>query len=58
LEAGERATNLPDGCCEAIFMRRVYHHLSEPPAILTSIVVLFAVCAPQYLAMFRGVVSK
>ncbi len=37
LEAGERATNLPAGCCEAIFMRRVYHHLSEPSAILASI---------------------
>ena len=37
LEAGRRATNLPAGCCEAIFMRRVYHHLSEPPAMLTSI---------------------
>jgi ubiquinone/menaquinone biosynthesis C-methylase UbiE len=37
LEAGERATNLPAGCCEVIFMRRVYHHLSEPPAILASI---------------------
>lgn len=37
VEAGDRATNLPAGCCEAIFMRRVYHHLSEPPAILASI---------------------
>lgn len=37
LEAGEQATNLPGGCCEAIFMRRVYHHLSDPPAILASI---------------------
>jgi precorrin-6B methylase 2 len=37
LEAGERATNLPAECCDAIFMRRVYHHLSAPSAILTSI---------------------
>lgn len=37
LEAAERATNLPAGCCDAIFMRRVYHHLSDPPAILASI---------------------
>jgi precorrin-6B methylase 2 len=37
LEAGERGTGLPSGCCDAIFMRRVYHHLSAPPAILTSI---------------------
>jgi ubiquinone/menaquinone biosynthesis C-methylase UbiE len=24
------ATNLPDACCEAIFMRRVYHHFLSP----------------------------
>lgn len=24
------ATNLPDACCEAIFMRRVYHHFLNP----------------------------
>jgi len=24
------ATNLPDACCEAIFMRRVYHHFPNP----------------------------
>jgi precorrin-6B methylase 2 len=37
-EAGERATGLPSGCCDAIFMRRrVYHHRSAPSAILTSI---------------------
>jgi ubiquinone/menaquinone biosynthesis C-methylase UbiE len=23
-------TNLPEGCCEAIFMRRVYHHFTDP----------------------------
>jgi ubiquinone/menaquinone biosynthesis C-methylase UbiE len=23
-------TNLPDSCCEAIFMRRVYHHFTDP----------------------------
>jgi precorrin-6B methylase 2 len=37
LEAGERATGLPSECCDAIFMRRVYHHLTAPSAILTSI---------------------
>jgi precorrin-6B methylase 2 len=37
LEAAERATGLPSECCDAIFMRRVYHHLSAPSAILTSI---------------------
>ena len=33
VEAGERDTNLEAGCCDAIFMRRVYHHLSDAPAI-------------------------
>jgi len=37
LEAGERATGLPSECCDAIFMRRVYHHLTAPSATLTSI---------------------
>ncbi len=23
-------TNLPDGCCDAIFMRHVYHHFGDP----------------------------
>ena len=30
LEGATRATNLPDGCCDAIFMRDVYHHLTSP----------------------------
>jgi precorrin-6B methylase 2 len=37
LEAGERATGLPAECCDAIFMRRVYHHLTAPSDILASI---------------------
>ncbi len=37
LEAGARATNLSAACCDAIFMRRVYHHLSDPSPILTSV---------------------
>lgn len=26
-------TNLPEGCCDALYSRLVYHHLSEPDAI-------------------------
>jgi predicted methyltransferase len=37
LAAGERATNLSAVCCDAIFMRRVYHHLSAPSPILAGI---------------------
>jgi SAM-dependent methyltransferase len=27
--AGELATNLPDACCDAIYMRNVYHHIGD-----------------------------
>ncbi len=30
VKADPIGTNLPDSCCEAIFMRRVYHHFSDP----------------------------
>ena len=30
LKADPVGTNLPDACCEAIFMRRVYHHFVNP----------------------------
>ena len=30
VEGATRATNLPDGCCDAIFLRDVYHHLTSP----------------------------
>ena len=29
IEGGASSTNLPDACCDAIFLRDVYHHLSE-----------------------------
>jgi predicted methyltransferase len=30
VKAGEAETNLPRECCDSIFMRRVYHHFTEP----------------------------
>src|ERR1700719_1697908 len=30
LESKEADTNLPSECCDAIFLRRVYHHLTRP----------------------------
>lgn len=27
------STNLPDACCDALFSRVVYHHLTDPAAI-------------------------
>ena len=43
LQAAVDSTNLPDGCCDAIFMRVVYHHFSNPEAINKS---LFAALKP------------
>ncbi len=33
IRAGEHSANLPDGCCDIIYMRRVYHHLDDAAAI-------------------------
>jgi SAM-dependent methyltransferase len=33
ITAAATRTNLPDGCCDAIFTRNVYHHLSDHAAI-------------------------
>ncbi|MGB2621213.1 MAG: methyltransferase domain-containing protein [Candidatus Acidiferrum sp.] len=30
LESAEAETNLPPFCCDAIYLRRVYHHLTKP----------------------------
>ena len=30
VESKEAETNLPTGCCDAIYLRRVYHHLTKP----------------------------
>ena len=30
VKAGEAATNLPHECCDSVFMRRVYHHFTQP----------------------------
>jgi ubiquinone/menaquinone biosynthesis C-methylase UbiE len=36
-EAALAGTNLPDACCDAIFMRAVYHHFTSPPAMLAAL---------------------
>lgn len=43
LEAGSVQTNLPDGCCDAVFMRHVYHHIGGPAEMNAS---LFASLKP------------
>lgn len=30
-------TNLPDACCDAIFMRTVYHHFTSPPTMIAAL---------------------
>jgi len=38
LEGSVGSANLPDGCCDAVFLRDVYHHLTRPEAFDKSIV--------------------
>ncbi|HMI51292.1 MAG TPA: class I SAM-dependent methyltransferase [Candidatus Saccharimonadales bacterium] len=37
VKAAEADTSLPPACCDSIFMRLVYHHLTKPSAIGTSL---------------------
>ena len=37
LRAGERDSNLPPGCCDAVYMQRVFHHLTDPGAVVESV---------------------
>ncbi|MDZ7773159.1 MAG: methyltransferase domain-containing protein [Balneolaceae bacterium] len=39
LEGHPLRTNLPEACCQAIYMRRVYHHITDPPAFNRSLFV-------------------
>jgi len=37
LEGGADRTNLPAACCDALFLRHVYHHIGEIPAFNKSL---------------------
>jgi ubiquinone/menaquinone biosynthesis C-methylase UbiE len=37
LESAAASTNLPDACCDAIFLRDVYHHLTQPASFNRSL---------------------
>ena len=37
VEGGAAQTNLPDACCDAIFMRLVYHHFGDPASMNASL---------------------
>ena len=38
IEGETHSTNLPDGCCDAIWMSKVYHHFTDPRAMDASLV--------------------
>lgn len=37
IQGGQQSAGLPDGCCDVIYMRRVYHHLTHADAINNSL---------------------
>lgn len=37
LDGDANRTNLPEGCCDAVFMRSVYHHIEDPAAMNRSL---------------------
>ena len=37
LEAHATRTNLPDGCCDALVLRKVYHHIADPQLMNASL---------------------
>jgi ubiquinone/menaquinone biosynthesis C-methylase UbiE len=37
VEGHETRANLRDGCCDAVFMRNVYHHFADPAAMHASV---------------------
>ena len=37
IEGAAAATNLPDACCDALFLRHVYHHITEIDAFNKSL---------------------
>jgi ubiquinone/menaquinone biosynthesis C-methylase UbiE len=37
VDGREAETNFADACCDAIFMRNVYHHFGDPPAMNASL---------------------
>jgi predicted methyltransferase len=37
LEGHPAQTNLPEECCDAIYLRQVYHHIEDPSSMNTSL---------------------
>ena len=61
VEGQSRQTGLTPGCCDAIVLRRVYHHLAEPSSINASLLqslrpggVLMIIDMPPPFSWLRG----
>jgi ubiquinone/menaquinone biosynthesis C-methylase UbiE len=61
VEAYSSETGLPPNCCDAIVLRRVYHHLTDAPALAASLLrslqpggVLAVIDFPPPLFLSRG----
>jgi SAM-dependent methyltransferase len=61
VEASSRTTGLPPGCCDAIVLRRVYHHLTDPASMNASLLqslrpggVLAVIDLPPPFSWHRG----
>ena len=61
VQAQSRETGLPPNCCDAIVLRRVYHHLTEPSSINASLLkslrpggVLVIIDLPPPFSWLRG----
>ena len=44
LESRDTDTGLPPACCDGIFLRHVYHHLTEPEAIAADLLAALRPC--------------
>ncbi len=66
VEADERSSGLPDDCCDAIFMRRVYHHLTDAASINRALyaavrpggrLVIIDFLSPRWMFLRHGISS-